>query len=97
MKTKPSPLAGRKQSPETIAKRIATMKAKRAMREQSSQVTAVVVRRKNAMPMPDAGDISDAIHTLRRFRKIAKRENPDPEDLALLGMLALRMLEGGLK
>ncbi len=93
------PLKGRKQDPATIAKRIATMKAKRAMREQGK--TTVIVanqsRRKNALTMPEPGDIHDAVLTLKRFRKIAMRSNPDPEDLELLGRLALRMLEGGLK
>lgn len=96
MKKPPSPLAGRKQSPETIAKRIATIKARREAKEKGQSTTAVAIR-KNAMIAPSAEDVHDAIHTLRRFRKIARRERYDPEDLALLGMLALRMLEGGLK
>lgn len=90
------PLKGRKQSPEQIAKRIATIKAKRAAREVGQSIQAVVVRRRGDI-MPDPEDLRDAVMTLRRLRKIAKRPDHEPEDVALLGMLALRMLEGGLK
>lgn len=83
-------------SPESIAKQVATMKAKRAMREAGQPIQAVVVRRRGDI-MPDPHDLKDAILTLRRLRNIAKRPDHEPEDIALLGMLALRMLEGGLK
>lgn len=75
-KRKPHPLTGRKQSPEQIAKRQATMAAKRVARNQ---------------PV-DAGRVHDAIYYLRRAQKVAaKSEKRDPAHvLAELALLTLQ-------
>lgn len=82
---KPHALKGRKQSPETIAKRIATMKAKRANKEREAP--------------GDFRDVKIFLKKAQRevLRRARAGEDISGNDVYLYVLNAARCAEGGLK
>jgi len=90
-KTKKHPLKGRKQSPETIARRMRTLKLKR--------------QGKLSVPVDAAVNIKDGLYFLSKAEKLLrlrpngklKVNGKDLEDLDLCLRMARRTLEGGMR
>lgn len=109
MTKKKHPLAGRKQKPETIAKRLATLAAKRAAREAGTVEKRKYTKRKPARIAPRTPealerDVKEALWCIdqavaKTRRKIAAGELSLTEvtDEETFLYMAKRYLEGGLK
>lgn len=82
MAKKEHALAGRKQSPETIAKRIATLKARREAKEAVKALTST-----------DPGR-ADAVVYLRHAMIWLRKQPIEWDKAHLLGQLALKSLQG---
>lgn len=104
---KEHPLKGRKQSPETIAKRKATLAAKRAAREQGTEKRKYTKRKVAADTRTHEQlqrDVKEAVWCLekavaRKRMKIATGEASlvDVTDEETFMYMAMRYLQGGLR
>lgn len=105
--TKPHPLKGRKQSPETIAKRKATLAAKRAARESKPEKRTYTKRKIVAETRSHeqlTRDVKEAIWCLekavaskRRAIATGAASLTDVTDEETFMYMAKRYLEGGLR
>lgn len=111
MVAKKHPLTGRKQSPETIAKRKATLAAKRAAREAGEVRLPGQQKRSYSRKTPDLRthealqrDVKEAIWCLekavagtRRAIATGKASLTDVTDEETFMYMAMRYLQGGLR
>lgn len=105
--TKPHPLKGRKQSPETIAKRKATLAAKRAARESKPEKRAYMKRsvvaetRTHEQLQRDVKEaiwcLEKAVASKRRAIHDGRASLTDVTDEETFLYMATRYLQGGLR